>query len=220
MGLASDYNIYRDHAAMSCVIHTGGNVLHGAGSLEMKYVSAGGNVAAIRKNSPRNFVSGRVRFLLSRSLFGSQLTGPRPGFLFNLSAEDVTGSSGTGYLFTLERTGGNNTYTPTFFRLTAGMNTMTSLVTATAFVVGLAPTSVPLEATWKLDVENLGGMSLSCRRGVAANYGGSTLNWATILTINHKRYHRLYRHGIPVCVTRGRPCATRRGKSGQGRFLL
>lgn len=183
MGLATDWNIYKDNAAMSAIIHTGGNRLHGNGSLELAYVSAGININMVRKNTPKRFPSGRARFLMGHDVFGTQITSDAPGFLFNLSGENLTGGTGTGYYFSLTKTGGTNQFTPTFRRMTAGMGTSTALTTGTAFTLAEAPQSVPVEVTWRLDIENLGGIVLSCRRGDVADYTGVSLNWATLLTV-------------------------------------
>lgn len=183
MGLATDWNIYKNNAAMSALIHTGSSLIHGNGSLELGYVSAGANINMIRKNTPKRFTSGRARFLLGHTVPGSQLTGNRPGFLFNTSQEDLTGGAGTGYYFALLKTGGTNQFTPDFRRISAGMGTSTALTTGSAFTLAVAPQSVPVEVTWRLDVENLGGMVLSCRRGVVADYRGVSLSWETLLTV-------------------------------------
>lgn len=182
MGLAADYDIYRDNAAMSCVIHTGSGKIYGTGSLEMKYVSAGTNINVVRKNTPKGFTSGRARFLLGHTIAGSQLSGARPAFLFNLSQDDMTGSSGTGYSFGIVKSGGTNQFTCDFRRMSAGMPTSTLLTSASTFTLGVSPLSVPLEVTWRLDVENLGGMELSARRGAVANYDGTAIDWDSVLT--------------------------------------
>ena len=184
MPLAADWTIYRNNAGMSAVIYTGANRLDGTGSLELRYATGGTQVNLVRTKDPRRFSSGRARFLFGRS--DSNNTGDNPGFAFMLSQENITGGAGTAYLVTMTRPGAS--LNPRLYRCSAGITTKSLLATGASLTLVAAPIAYPLEISWRLDVENLGGMSIVVRRGAAANYSGVALNWDTLLTTTEINY--------------------------------
>lgn len=176
MALTADYNIYQDAAGMSAVIHTGASTIRGTGSLQMKYLSGGSQIITIRKHQPRNFASGRARFLWSTS--GGKL-GDNHGFVFNLSQEDITGGVGTGYFVSIDNTGSQ--VAVRLYTLTGGLTTKTTLASSSLLTKPAAPQAFPIEIQWRTDIENLGGVSILVRQGNIANYSTGTLDWSTLL---------------------------------------
>jgi hypothetical protein len=183
MPLLADWNIYRNNAGMSAVIHTGVNVLYGSGSLELRYATGGSQVNLTRVQTPKRFTSGRARFLFGRSDSNNI---DNPGFAFMLSQEDITGAAGAAYLVAISRPG--PMLSPRLYRCSAGLGTKNLLFTGTNMTLVAAPQAYPIEVTWRLDAENLGGMSIIMKRGAAADYRGLSLQWDTLLTTTEINY--------------------------------
>lgn len=179
MALADDWTTYSSNPGLVSVIHTGSNKLYGSGSLECDYHSALAYLNMVRKNSPRNFTSGRARFLWSR-VAGS--SGDYFGLTFAQSQENLTAGSGAAYLCGYVFTGANLEFR--LRRYSAGLATGTTLATAgTLGTKPLAPESQPVEVRWRLDEANLGGMQVTMTTGAIADYRGvGTLNWESLLT--------------------------------------
>ena len=163
----SDFNIFKQDASMIVAISTVSPIL-GNGSLRLATFDTGQRANGIRNVAPRQFTSGRARWLFIKRV-NPGAGGDRIGFLFNTSQEDFSVASGpTAYFCCLTCTGATDAQFQ-MFRVNSGLPSLTNLGPTNTFSLAVNAV-ISLEVRWEISIAEFGGIQFKMRRGTTTDF--------------------------------------------------
>ena len=186
------FTIFKANSGMTVAIDPiASDVISGSGSLRINRGGTTGQRANLaRASSPTGFTSGRARFRIKTLGVGS--LNDVWGLTFQMSQADMTTvGTQTAYFMGIQYQANGSFGNLVINRLSTGLANPTQLALGAQFAL-VADQRMTLEATWILDLQNLGGIRLFLKRGVLADYsdlvvepknGGGTMDLVSTTTV-------------------------------------
>lgn len=167
------FTFFKDDAGMFAGINPL-TPIAGTGSLHLhRNGTLGRWINGIRATVPLGFTSGIMRWRMAFTAIEGDIT--THGMAFQQSQANLAAQTGSAYAI-VYRTAGTSTGNWAIAKLTLGLLAPTILVNGPTvpFNAGVA-NAITIEATWILDIANLGGMRVTVKRGILPDFSDLVL---------------------------------------------